>query len=130
MKEDFNALSTRLNQAIQAQTELGSKQSNFFKTLFDGVNVEFVLTPAAEKMVKDAGVANIQISLPGILLWPAAGDELAIENNGVELVFSVLSRRLRLTNGKPPTIIFRVDQYKSGNSGRTCFFKPNEDSDS
>ncbi len=126
MKEDFNTLAAQL---IQAQTELGTRQNNFFKALLDGVNIEFTLTPAAEKMVKDAGVTNIQFSLPGVLLWPASGDELAIESNGVELVFTVLSRRLRLMDGKPPTIVFRVDQYKSGNNGRSCFFKPTEESE-
>ncbi|GEM_PF-6954533 len=124
MKEDLTTLTAQL---VQAQEEFGKKQSAFFKTLFDGVNVEFALTPAAEKMVKEAGVSNIQISLPGILLWPVAGDELAIESNGVELVFVVLSRRLRLAHGKPPTIVFRVEPYKGGNSGRFCFFKPNEE---
>lgn len=114
-------------QLAQAQADLAKQQTNFFKALFDGVNVVFELTPDAEKMVKDAGVSNIQISLPGILLWPSSGDELSIESNGVEIVFTVLSRRLRLANGKPPTIVFYVDKPRGANNGRFCFFRPQDD---
>ncbi|MDR1529219.1 MAG: hypothetical protein LBS40_02255 [Burkholderiales bacterium] len=119
MKEDFVAVAAKFT---QAQNELAERRANFFKTLFDGVNVVFELTSDAEKMVKNAGIHNIHITLPGILLWPASGDELSVEGDGVEIVFTVLSRRLRLTNGKLSTVVFRVDKPQSAN-GRLCFFR-------